>query len=261
MRAALAALSVLLVLAGAALVVHRAIVPRPALDLTPSAAPPPAAPPPREVGMHGGGPRVDSAWVEQTARRAGLPSTALRAYAQASLVPVGECRVGWTTLAAIGWVESRHGTLGGRGLSADGRSTSAILGPALDGSPGFAAIRATPEGTAWHGDRVWEHAVGPMQFLPETWEAWAADGDGDGLPTPVTWTTPRPPRPATCAPAAATWRRGPAGRAACCPTTARRRTSPTCAPPRRPTPSAPAAEILNRTRGGRGRATMTPPCA
>ncbi len=185
MRAALAALSVLLVLAGVAVVVHRALVPRPALDLTPSAAPPPAAPPPRETGVIGGGPRVDPDWVERTARRGGLPSTALRAYAQASLAPVGECRVGWTTLAAIGWVESRHGTLGGRGLGADGRSTTPILGPALDGTGGFAAIRATPEGTVLHGDRVWEHAVGPMQFLPETWAAWAADGDGDGTADPA----------------------------------------------------------------------------
>ena len=26
--------------------------------------------------------------------------------------------------------------------------------------------------------------MGPMQFLPETWAAWAADGDGDGAADP-----------------------------------------------------------------------------
>ena len=31
---------------------------------------------------------------------------------------------------------------------------------------------------------MWEHAVGPMQFLPATWETWASDGDSDGTADP-----------------------------------------------------------------------------
>src|SRR3546814_10983757 len=61
----------------------------------------------------------------------------------------------------------------------DGRSSRPILGPALDGRPGFAAIRSTPESATWHGDSTWDHAVGPLQFIPSTWSRWAADGDGE----------------------------------------------------------------------------------
>ena len=64
--------------------------------------------------------------------------------------------------------------------SRDGRSSTPILGPALDGEGGFAAIPATPETATWHGDPRWDHAVGPLQFIPATWVTWGADGDGDG---------------------------------------------------------------------------------
>ena len=115
------------------------------------------------------------------------PAVALRAYADASLtigVEQPGCRLGWSTLAAIGGIESGHGTHGGGVLREDGTTTDPILGPALDGRAGFAAIRATPESTAWHGDATWDHAVGPMQMLPSTWSRWRADGDGDGVDDP-----------------------------------------------------------------------------
>jgi membrane-bound lytic murein transglycosylase B len=141
---------------------------------------------PTPVGSTGGpgAAVVDPAWVSGTARASGIPGPAVRAYAQAQLSDAGGCGVAWTTLAGIGWVESRHGTIGGRTLLADGRSSTPILGPALDGRGSFAAIRSTPVSRAWHGDATWEHAVGPMQFLPATWATWRTDGDGDGLADP-----------------------------------------------------------------------------
>ena len=128
-------------------------------------------------------PVVDPAWVADIATRAGIPAPAVRAYATAQLREPRGCEVGWTTLAGIGWVESQHGTLDGRTLADDGRSSTPILGPALDGDP-YAAIRATPETSAWHGDPVWDHAVGPLQFIPSTWEQWGTDADGDGVADP-----------------------------------------------------------------------------
>ena len=125
-------------------------------------------------------PRVRAHWVRRLARVEGIPAPAVRAYARAQLGAPRGCGIGWTTLAGIGYVESHHGTLGGRTLLADGRSSSPIVGPALDGRGDFAAIRSTPASQALHGDAVWEHAVGPMQFLPETWSRYATDGDGDG---------------------------------------------------------------------------------
>ena len=127
---------------------------------------------------------ADESWVMATAARAQIPVPAMRAYANAQLAEPAGCRVGWTTLAGIGWVESRHGTIGHRDLGLDGRSSTPILGPALDGKGDFAAIPATPETTTWHGDPTWDHAVGPLQFIPSTWEAWASDGDADGVADP-----------------------------------------------------------------------------
>ena len=131
-------------------------------------------------------PRVDPAWVAATAAATGIPPVAVAAYADATLalgVEAPACDVGWTPLAGIGAIESGHGSHGGSVLGADGGVDPPIVGPALDGD-GVAAIAATAESTAWHGDPVWDHAVGPLQFLPSTWRRWGADGDADGVADP-----------------------------------------------------------------------------
>ncbi|WP_307855907.1 lytic transglycosylase domain-containing protein [Nocardioides faecalis] len=124
-------------------------------------------------------------WLDATARSTGIPARALSAYAGAQLRLAEEqpgCRVGWNTLAGIGWVESGHGAADETVLGADGRSVPAVRGPALDGTT-FAAIRDT-DGGALDGDTAWDRAVGPLQFIPSTWERWGADGDGDGTADP-----------------------------------------------------------------------------
>lgn len=126
---------------------------------------------------------VNPRWARRTAEAAGISLPALTAYARASMLAPRGCRIGWTTLAGIGWVESQHGTIGNRVLRADGRASKPILGPALDGVD-FAAVPATRESAQWHGDTVWDHAVGPMQFIPSTWRTWHSDGDGDGIDDP-----------------------------------------------------------------------------
>lgn len=76
----------------------------------------------------------------------------------------------WEVLAAIGWVESRHG--GGRFDPATGDMDHTILGPPLDGTNGRIRLPdpSSPDG--------WAHAEGPMQFLPSTWRAWATLAPG-----------------------------------------------------------------------------------
>jgi membrane-bound lytic murein transglycosylase B len=122
---------------------------------------------------------VDPGWTRRTAAEAGIPEPAMRAYGTATL-RIGRrnpsCGLGWTTLAGLGWVESEHGTIGGRVLGADGRSDRPVFGPVLDGAGGVAAIR-TASGR-------WARAVGPLQFLPSTWDTWGSDGDGDGQADP-----------------------------------------------------------------------------
>jgi len=193
-RAAYLVVTTGVVLLVVAWVVQQTLYVRPPVeDLTPTGAQPLASAPiarpapavaEGEAAPAAGVPQVDPAWLRRTAAAAGLSETALGAYARAELEAPESCGLGWTTLAGIGWVESQHGTLGGRSLGADGHSSTPILGPALDGQGAFAAIRATPRTTTYHGDPEWDHAVGPMQFIPSTWESWAADGDGDGVQDP-----------------------------------------------------------------------------
>ena len=137
-----------------------------------------AAAPARDAGIAA---LADGAWLEATAAATGIPARALAAYAGASLVLKQEqpaCRLGWTTLAALGFIESGHGTFGGTELTADGYPGIPIVGPALNGD-GFAAIPDT-DGGVWDTDAVWDRAVGPLQFIPGTWERWGVDGNADG---------------------------------------------------------------------------------
>lgn len=124
-------------------------------------------------------------WVSRNASATGIPERALSAYALAhvSIAQIEpDCGIDWTTIAAIGAIESGHGSHGDAELAADGFVRPEILGPALDGD-GFAAIRDTDDG-ALDGDAEWDRAVGPMQFIPSTWDMWGIDANGDGVADP-----------------------------------------------------------------------------
>jgi len=120
-------------------------------------------------------------WARQRAGRLGMGWPALRAYGRAQLSVRASnpaCRVTWTTLAAIGWVETHNGTYGGSVVGADGVVRPAIVGPALDGAGARALVRST-DGGALDGDRVYDRAVGPMQFIPTTWRSYGRGNPSD----------------------------------------------------------------------------------
>jgi len=54
--------------------------------------------------------------------------------------------------------------------------------PELPGN-GFAVIEDSDNGQLDGNDR-WDRAIGPMQFIPETWSYWKTDGNGDGVIDP-----------------------------------------------------------------------------
>jgi hypothetical protein len=114
---------------------------------------------------------------------AGIPATVLDAYKKAEAA-LGEskpgCNLPWQLLAAIGNVESGQAR-GGR-VDANGTTITPILGPVLNGN-GFARITDT-DGGAYDGDTTHDRAVGPMQFIPSTWEWSGRDGNGDGKKDP-----------------------------------------------------------------------------
>jgi membrane-bound lytic murein transglycosylase B len=158
--------------------------PRPAPDRTPRPAP--SATPTSEATAVAVADLVDAEWLARTSQASEVPATALAAYAGAALRTAEEqpgCHLGWNTLAAIGEVESAHGTAGGSALDVAGIASPPILGLPLNGSGGRAAI-ADSDGGSLDGDTRWDRAVGPMQFIPQSWATWAADGDGDGVSDP-----------------------------------------------------------------------------
>jgi len=130
-------------------------------------------------------PSPDAEWLGRAAAETGIPAPALRAYVSSAVMAnesAPKCGIGWNTLAAVGFVESAHGTYGGGSLSSAGQASGPIVGPSLDGA-GFAAIADT-DGGALDGDASWDHAVGPMQFIPSTWRIAGRDGNGDGAADP-----------------------------------------------------------------------------
>ncbi|HAM44112.1 MAG TPA: murein transglycosylase [Propionibacteriaceae bacterium] len=129
--------------------------------------------------------QVSPAWAQRVAGLTGIPQRAVLAYAAADLAlrtQKPSCRIGWNTLAAIGAVESGHGSHDGAVLDAAGRAEPAIRGPRLDGSH-TARVTDSDQGSL-DGDTRWDRAVGPMQFLPSTWRTWGRDGSGDGVADP-----------------------------------------------------------------------------
>ncbi|HLT67096.1 MAG TPA: lytic murein transglycosylase [Microbacterium sp.] len=126
----------------------------------------------------------DDAWLVATAEATGIPRRALSAYvAAANRASADGCEVGWNTLAGIGWIESHHGTLQGGSIDADGVARPQIIGIPLDGTNNTMEIRDT-DGGSFDGDTVYDRAVGPMQFIPETWRIWGVDVSGDGIADP-----------------------------------------------------------------------------
>jgi membrane-bound lytic murein transglycosylase B len=94
------------------------------------------------------------------------------------------CKLQWQTLAGIGFIESGHARSGGsENPKWDGEANPPILGPVLDGSAGFGSVPDTDHGLL-DGNPTWDRAVGPMQFIPSTWETYAADGNHDGIRDP-----------------------------------------------------------------------------
>lgn len=163
------------------------------LPTTTPAAPPAVAPPAAgaplpalDLDAPGRGADQLAGWASQRADALDVPAAALEAYGWAAASvdrSAPGCGIAWTTLAGIGSVETRHGSVGGSRLDQANRAQPPIRGAALDGGPGVAEIADT-DGGALDGDTVHDRAVGPMQFIPGTWATWGADADGDGVADP-----------------------------------------------------------------------------
>lgn len=109
----------------------------------------------------------------------GVPQVAVDAYINAARSADVECGLSWSLLAGIGAVESGHGTFGSSMPDSSGLVSPPIRGPRLDGVE-FANIPDT-DGGRYDGDTEYDRAVGPMQFIPATWEVYGEGGNPQNI--------------------------------------------------------------------------------
>ncbi|SUA47894.1 Uncharacterised protein [Nocardia africana] len=132
-------------------------------------------------------------WAQAQSDALGIPTVALEAYGYAAEVMARsrpDCGIGWTTIAGIARVESKHGRHGGSDLDADGEVRPPIRGIPLDGSPGVARI-LDDEATARTGNPVYARAEGRSNSCPKPGSTgvWTPTGTAARIRTAST--TPR----------------------------------------------------------------------
>ncbi|HWJ66278.1 MAG TPA: lytic murein transglycosylase [Nocardioides sp.] len=133
-------------------------------------------------GLNGG----NNAGIVNAASTNAIPAAALAAYQRAETVINSadeSCKITWQLIAAIGRVESNHGRFGGNVLNDDGVATPGIYGIPLNGKNNTKAISDTDAGV-YDNDSQWDRAVGPMQFIPSTWQVVGVDADDDASRNP-----------------------------------------------------------------------------
>lgn len=129
---------------------------------------------------------VDSEWLDDTAEATGIPRRALQAYVGAAAWTTDRmpsCGLGWNTLAAIGQVETNHGRVDGTRIQDSGDVSQPIVGVELSGGSGVRTIEDTDDGEL-DGDDRYDRAVGPLQFIPQSWAVHGRDGNGDRTADP-----------------------------------------------------------------------------
>jgi membrane-bound lytic murein transglycosylase B len=151
----------------------------------PKGVPPPAGDTVPPVDTHAKGRPADQlyGWAVERSPALRIPVIALEAYAYAARVAEVEnpsCHLSWTTLAGIGQVESHHGTYHHATLEPNGDVRPPIRGVRLDGTGGTLHIIDSDEGDVG-GESDAVRAMGPMQFIPETWRLYGVDANNDGI--------------------------------------------------------------------------------
>lgn len=121
-------------------------------------------------------------WSKRIARVTDIPARAAQAYGLAEMWLASEvpgCTMTWAMIAGIGRTESKHGSSHGARIKKNGQVSPRIIGPVLDGGKGTAHVRDTDDGEL-DDDKKYDRAVGPLQFIPQTWERLSGRAGNDG---------------------------------------------------------------------------------
>ncbi|ALG84969.1 lytic transglycosylase domain-containing protein [Gordonia phthalatica] len=123
--------------------------------------------------------------VPASVKSGAVPKINFEAY-QAAAAKIAKdeprCGIDWRLIAGIGKVESHHANFGDADKTGELRTP--IYGPTLNGTLAGNQVINDTDGGKLDGDPVYDRAVGPMQFLPSTWNHYAGDGNGDGKSDP-----------------------------------------------------------------------------
>lgn len=155
----------------------------------PKGVPPAAGAPVPYLNINAPGRTADklNAWAQPISKATGIGVTALEAYGNAAEIQRQqhpECGIAWTTLAGIAGTESKHGRHHGARIAPNGDTSPPIRGPQLDGTNGNMRIVDQKRPTLADGSPNYVRAEGPFQFLPETWQRYGVDANGDGIADP-----------------------------------------------------------------------------
>lgn len=126
------------------------------------------------------------AWAELHSEPYGIPERALRSYAYAAAAmgkAQPDCGLGWSTLAAIGYVSSDHGEANGASVGDDGVVSPELRNLLQARAKGAKPVPDTDAGY-FDGATAVDYMMGPMQILPSRWEQFATDADNDGKASP-----------------------------------------------------------------------------
>ena len=155
----------------------------------PKGVPPGAGAPVPYINIHAPGRTANTlnAWARPISNATGIGVTALEAYGNAAEIQRQQqpaCGIAWTTLAGIAGTESKHGRHHGARVGPNGDTSPPIRGPQLDGTNGNMRMVDQQTPTRADGSPNYVQAEGPFQFLPETWQRFGVDANGDGRADP-----------------------------------------------------------------------------